>query len=95
VVLGRQVGIAGAGSRCKINPKIATAISNSNGRQYPMKVRFYVTVDIATDKTALSGKRSKAEEKEYAESVIADLIDVAFKGMNPTNPVVRFPRATK
>jgi hypothetical protein len=27
--------------------------------------------------------------------VIADLIDVAFKGMNPTNPVVRFPRATK
>jgi beta-lactamase regulating signal transducer with metallopeptidase domain len=64
-------------------------------RQYPMKVRFYVTVDIATDKTALSGKRSKAEEKEYAESVIADLIDVAFKGMNPTNPVVRFPRATK
>ena len=64
-------------------------------RQYPMKVRFYVTVDIATDKTALSGKRNKTEEKEYAESVIADLIDVAFKGMNPTNPVVRFPRATK
>ena len=93
MVLGRQVGIAEAGSRCKIN-------RGSKGypymeRQYPMKVRFYVTVDIATDKTALSGKRSKAEEKEYAESVIADLIDVAFKGMNPTNPVVRFPRATK
>lgn len=93
MVLGRQVGIAGAGSRCKINR--GSNRYPSMERQYPMKVRFYVTVDIATDKTALSGKRNKAEEKEYAESVIADLIDVAFKGMNPTNPVVRFPRATK
>lgn len=59
-----------------------------------MKARFYVTVEIPTPNTAV-GKQSKAEAKEHAESVIADLIEVAFKGMNPTNPVVRFPRATK
>ena len=72
---------------------IATAITN--GRQYPMKVRFYVTVDITTDKTALTGKRSKAEEKEWAEDYITDRINVALKDLNPSNAVVRFPRASK
>lgn len=60
-----------------------------------MKVRFYVTVDITSDKSALSGKRSKAEEKEWAEDYITDRINVALKDLNPSNAVVRFPRATK
>lgn len=60
-----------------------------------MKARFYVTVDLPTDKTALTGKRSKAEEKEWAEDYITDRINVALKDLNPTNAVVRFPRASK
>lgn len=60
-----------------------------------MKVRFYVTVDLTTDKTALTGKRSKAEEKEWAEDYITDRINVSMKDLNPTNAVVRFPRASK
>jgi len=60
-----------------------------------MKVRFYVTVDIPTEKTALSDKRSKSEEKEWAEDYITDRINVSMKDLNPTNAVVRFPRATK
>ena len=60
-----------------------------------MKVRFYVTVDIPNEKTALTGKRSKAEEKAYVEDYITDRIYVSLKDLNPTNAVVRFPRATK
>ena len=60
-----------------------------------MKVRFYVTVDLPTDKTALSGKRSKAEEKEQAEEYITERINTSMEDLNPTNPIIRFPRVIK
>lgn len=60
-----------------------------------MKVRFYVTVDLTTEKTALTGKRSKAEEKEWAEDYIIDRINVSMKDLNPTNHVIRIARVPK
>lgn len=59
-----------------------------------MKVRFYVTVDLPTQKTALEPK-SKAEEKAWAEDYVTDMINIAFQGHNPTNPILRFPREPK
>jgi hypothetical protein len=75
---------------------------NQGSNRYPtnkrkaisMKARFYVTVDLPSSNSA-TGKKSKKEEKEWAEDLIADRINVAFKDLNPTNQVVRFPRAPK
>lgn len=59
-----------------------------------MKVRFYVTVELPTPNSTV-GKQSKSEAKEWAEDYITDRINVSMQDLNPTNAVVRFPRATK
>lgn len=59
-----------------------------------MKVRFHVTVDLPSSNTAV-GKKSKAEEKEWAEDYILDRINVSMEDLNPTQPVIRFPRVPK
>jgi hypothetical protein len=75
---------------------------NQGSNRYPenkrkaisMKARFYVTVDLPSSNSA-TGKKSKKEEKEWAEDYITDRINTSMKDLNPTNPIVRFPRAPK
>jgi hypothetical protein len=59
-----------------------------------MKARFYVTVELPTPNTSL-GKLSKAETKQWAIDSINERIADSMQDLNPTNAVVRFPRATK
>jgi methylthioribose-1-phosphate isomerase len=59
-----------------------------------MKVRAYVTLEVATPKSALD-KKSKAEEKIAIENRVIDTIEVALSDMKASGVVVRFLREPK
>ena len=59
-----------------------------------MKVRAYVTLEVATQKSALD-KKSKAEEKIAIENRVIDTIEVALSDLKASGVVVRFLREPK